>query len=295
MDVLSAPVSTLVGKTALVTGGYSGIGLATAQRLAALGARVAIVGRDHARCVAAAEPLGGVGFGADVRESAQVTASFEAAHAALGALDLVVLSAGIARGGKVGEVTDDVYREMVATNVDGIFYGVRTAARLMGDRGGAVVAIASLGGVVPIPTDPVYSLTKSAVVGFVRSLPRTSVRVCSVCPGMVDTPLLSAATRRYLKAVRYPFIPVEDVARLIVDVAVSDRHGETWVIQPGIPPWNEAAPDAPGPRVDTWRPRASVAPSQPPSASAAPSSPPSAGVAEAPSAGQGSSTTIVST
>ncbi len=271
---------TLHGKTALVTGGYSGIGLATAQRLTALGARVAIVGRDHGKCVAAAEALGGVGFGADVRDASQVATAFEAAHGALGALDVVVLSAGIARGGKVGEVTDEVYREMVATNVDGVFYGVRTAARLMGERGGAVVAIASLGGVVPIPTDPIYSLTKSAVVGFVRSVPRTSVRVCSVCPGMVDTPLLSAATRRYLKAVRYPFIPVEDVAQLIVDVALSDGHGETWVIQPGIAPWNEAAPDAPGPRVDTWRARSSVAPSQPP---------------PAPPADQGSSTTIVST
>ena len=127
--------------------------MATAQRLTALGARVAIVGRDHDKCVAAAEALGGVGFGADVRDASQVTTAFEAAHRALGALDVVVLSAGIARGGKVGEVTDEVYREMVATNVDGVFYGVRTAARLMGERGGAVVAIASFGGVVPTPTD----------------------------------------------------------------------------------------------------------------------------------------------
>lgn len=242
------------GSVVMVVGGASGIGLATARRLATGGARVAIADLDveRAREVAAELP-GALALHTDVGEPASLDAAFAAAGAALGPVDQVVLSAGISiSSGPLGAVSDDTYRKMMRVNVDGVVFGVRAALRALGLRGGSVVVLGSLGGILPIPTDPIYALTKHAVVGFVRSLPPGKVRVNLVCPGMVDTPLLDAKTRRYLQAVRYPFIPVEDVAALVAEVLRGNGHAGTWILQPGLPPWDEAAPAVAGPRIETW-------------------------------------------
>lgn len=245
-----------VPRHALVAGGASGIGLACAARLLTAGRRVVLVDVDRARLDAAVATLGAGASSvvADVGESAQVEAAFAEASARLGGLDEVVWSVGVSlTSGALADVGDEVYRRMIRVNVDGVVFGVRAAQRALGARGGAMVVIGSLGGLVPIATDPIYALTKHAVVGLVRSLPPGPLKVSVVCPGMVDTPLLDTKTRRYLQAVRYPFIPVDEVAAVVHDVLERAEHGRAWVLQPGLAPWVEAAPELAGPRLETWR------------------------------------------
>lgn len=241
---------------ALVVGGASGIGFACAQSLVGAGRRVVLLDLDAVRLEAAVAALGtsASGLVADVGESAELERALADAQARLGPLDEIVWSAGVSvTSGALAALSNEAYRKMMRVNVDGVVFGVRAAQQALGERGGAMVVLGSLGGLVPITTDPIYALTKHAVVGFVRSLPPGPLKVSVVCPGMVDTPLLDAKTRRYLQAVRYPFIPVGDVAALVLDVLERGDSGRAWVLQPGLPPWVEGAPELAGPRLETWR------------------------------------------
>ncbi|MFM8303821.1 MAG: SDR family oxidoreductase, partial [Actinomycetota bacterium] len=135
------------GRVALVTGGGSGIGRATATRLAAEGMRLCVVDidRDAARAVAA--EVGGEALTADVARSDQVDAVFAQCADRLGAVDLAFLNAGIAIGvADLTELTDDDYRRIMGPNVDGVVFGARAAVRQMRAQGtgGTIVATASL-------------------------------------------------------------------------------------------------------------------------------------------------------
>jgi NAD(P)-dependent dehydrogenase (short-subunit alcohol dehydrogenase family) len=140
------------------------------------------------------------------------------------------------------------YRRVVGTNVDGVVFGIRRLAPLM-RPGGAIVATASLAGLVPVPSDPVYSLTKHAVVGFVRStaLRYEHVRINAVCPGLVDTPM-TASVRSALEESGFPLIAPEDVAAAVWLAATDDRSGQAWIVQPGRAPERFHFPGVPGPR-----------------------------------------------
>ncbi len=160
----------LQDRVALVTGGASGIGRATVARFAAAGMRVCVVDLDAAGAAEVAEEHGGTSFRADVGESDAVDAAFAHCAAVLGGIDVAFLNAGIAIGvADLDALTDEVYRRIMRVNVDGVVFGMRAAVRAMREHGGAIVATASLAGLIPFPPDPVYDLTKHAVVGFVRS------------------------------------------------------------------------------------------------------------------------------
>ena len=169
---------------ALVTGGEGGIGRALRARL------------EHEGC--------------DV-ESLDLANGFDVASpeawARVGAVDVACLNAGVL----TGELSYESYRRAVEVNVDGIVLGVLRLREVM--DGGAIVATASLAGLTGMPSDPVYSLTKHAVVGFVRSVaPQLApIRLNAVCPGLTDTPMVDGQ-RAELEAAAFPLLAPDDVA-----------------------------------------------------------------------------------
>jgi NAD(P)-dependent dehydrogenase (short-subunit alcohol dehydrogenase family) len=227
-------------RTALITGGASGIGLAVARALAEDGARVVIADRDEAVGRAAAAGVGGVFVRTDVRQPDEVRAAVETAEAQGGHLDLVVLNAGITTGETPIDRLDlELYRTITAVNVDGVVFGIQAALpALRGGGGGAIVVTASLSGLTPYPQDPVYSMTKHAVVGLTRSLAgpleQDGITVNCVCPGFVSTGLIDAYRERFRQE-GLPLLTPEEVAGAVLAAAGSGRSGEAWVCQPGRP------------------------------------------------------------
>jgi NAD(P)-dependent dehydrogenase (short-subunit alcohol dehydrogenase family) len=170
----------------------------------------------------------------------------------VGPVDLAVLNAGVLTGeGDVAALSHEQYRRAVAVNVDGVVLGVRRLARVMSD-GGAIVATASLAGLVEVPEDPVYGLTKFAVVGFVRSaapqLAGRGIRLNALCPSWADTPLVPAELRDSIAQRGWRLLEPEDVAEGVMAAARSEGHGESWIVQVGREPLAFRYPGVPGPR-----------------------------------------------
>lgn len=217
-------------ETALVTGGASGIGAAIVAVLEADGVDVE-----------ALDLADGFDVG-DPHDWEGVTPR-----------DLVCLNAGVLTGeADVRLLGDEEYRRALRTNVDGVVFGVRQLAPLMA-RGSAFVVTASLAGLTPMPSDPVYTLTKHAVVGFVRAvapqLERRGIRINCVCPGIVDTPMLDKGGQRAtFEASGFPLLRPEEVAAAVLVAARSGETGQAWAVQPGREPLQFRFPGVPGPR-----------------------------------------------
>jgi NAD(P)-dependent dehydrogenase (short-subunit alcohol dehydrogenase family) len=151
-------------------------------------------------------------------------------------------------------LTDAQYRRILGVNVDGVVFGTRALARRM-QPGSAIVATASLAGLTGVAADPVYALTKHAVVGFVRSvapqLEAKRIKLNAVCPGFADTPMLDASGgREALEAAEFPLLSADDVAEAVWIAATSKETGAAWVVQSGREPMQFRFPRVPGPRVD---------------------------------------------
>ncbi len=243
----------LEGKIAVVTGGGSGIGLATATRLAAAGASVAVVDLRGESAERAAAEFGGLALQADVGRADEWPGIVAAVTSRFGGVDLAHLNAGVTTGeSDITAVTDEIYRRATGVNVDGVFFGIRELVPAMVARGGgSIVATASLAGLIGFSPDPVYCLTKHAVVGLVRSLePQLADRgitVNAVCPSIVDTPII-ADMRETLESSGFPLIDVGSVAGTVVDLLSGESTGQAMVIQAGREaiPFRFARP--PGPR-----------------------------------------------
>jgi NAD(P)-dependent dehydrogenase (short-subunit alcohol dehydrogenase family) len=199
---------TLMGRSdqysAVITGGTSGIGLATARALAAQGAHTYVAGRDHERGELAAKEISQAGGRAtfvrtDVSDDAQVAALAEAATAATGRIDLWFNNA--AYDGPIGplaEFDDATVRQLLDTNIKGVLSGLRHASAHM-PAGGVIVNNASFNGTrMPVPIAVVYGATKAAVASMTRSaaldLIDRHIRVYGIAPYIVDTPLLDRLT-----------------------------------------------------------------------------------------------------
>lgn len=225
-------------EVALLTGAASGIGLATARLLAERGARMVIADRDAAAGQHAADEVHGRFVLTDVMDPAAVRSAVEAAEGMFGRLDLVVLNAGVTTGESTIEALDlERYRSIVGVNVDGVVFGVRSALpALRRAGGGAIVATASLSGLTPYPDDPIYSMTKHAVVGLVRSLAKPlaadDVTINALCPGFVSTPLIDDYRAKF-EAAGLPLLSAEEVAAAVLAAADSGESGQAWVCQPG--------------------------------------------------------------
>ncbi|ORB30818.1 SDR family NAD(P)-dependent oxidoreductase [Mycolicibacterium parafortuitum] len=248
----------LAGRVALVTGGASGIGRATAVRLAAEGMRVCVVDIDGAAAEAVAGPLDGIGLRCDVADPDQVDATFASCVAGLGGLDLAFLNAGITIdwSGDIGALDLAQYRRSVGVNLDGVVFGARAAVRTMRALGTgtdrAILATASLAGLMPWHPDPVYSLGKHGVVGLMRSiapnLAAEGIAVHTICPGITETGVLGDR-RSLVERIGVPVMEPQAVADAVMAAlaAPPESTGTCWVAQHGKPAWAMEFAPVPGP------------------------------------------------
>jgi NAD(P)-dependent dehydrogenase (short-subunit alcohol dehydrogenase family) len=243
----------LAGSVAVVTGGGSGIGLASAMRLAEAGVSVAVVDLDGEAAERVASDCGGLGLQADVGRPDQWPGIVDTVTARFGGIDLAHLNAGVMTGeADITVLTDEVYRRIMSVNVDGVVYGARAVVPAISARGGgAIVATASLAGLIGFSPDPIYCLTKHAVVGLVRSLvPQLSGRkitINAVCPSIVDTPMVGDS-RGLLESSGFPLIDPAAVAQAVIDRLAGDETGEAMVIQAGREALAYRFARPPGPR-----------------------------------------------
>jgi NAD(P)-dependent dehydrogenase (short-subunit alcohol dehydrogenase family) len=186
----------LNGKTALITGGNSGIGLATARLFVQNGAKVAITGRDQATLDEAASSLGpnAIAFRADVMDQAANEAAIRSAAETFGDLDIVVASAGISGNTPIGGTTAEQFERIMAVNVTAVFLTVQAAAPYLRE-GASVILLGSVHAVLGMPGYAAYAASKGAVRAMSRvlaaELSTAGVRVNVVVPGATRTPIWS--------------------------------------------------------------------------------------------------------
>jgi NAD(P)-dependent dehydrogenase (short-subunit alcohol dehydrogenase family) len=186
----------LEGKVALVTGGTSGIGLATAKRFVQEGAFVFITGRRDRELHAAVKDVGAsvTGVQGDVSNLTDLDRLFTEIRDAKGQLDVLFANAGTARYAPLGEITEELYESIFNTNVKGLVFTVQKALPLLSD-GASIILNASIVGSKGLPSNSVYSATKAAVRSFARTwttdLKNRHIRVNAVSPGSINTPGLA--------------------------------------------------------------------------------------------------------
>src|ERR1700691_5841503 len=183
----------LEGKVALVTGGNSGIGLATAKRFVAEGAYVFITGRRPAELDAAEKVIGGnvTSVQGDVAKLADLDRLFAQIKREKGKLDIVFANAGVAELAPLGEITEENFDRIFGINVKGLLFTVQKALPLIPD-GGSIILNASIVASKGNAASSVYSATKAAVRSFARTwttdLKERRIRVNALSPGSIDTP-----------------------------------------------------------------------------------------------------------
>lgn len=260
-DQPAAPVDLVVlrDQVALVTGGASGIGRATAFALAEAGVEVVVADLDAAAGEEVAAAIGGHAIATDVSDLEANRAAVAFAQERCGRLDLAFLNAGISTGCGVGDDFDPTrYRRAMGVNLDGVVFGTHAVLPALrandGPVRGAIVATSSLAGLVGVPLEPIYSANKHAVVGFVRavgpSLASEGIRLNAICPGFAETAIVDPI-RDALSDMGVSLIPAETVAATVVQLlagAADEAGGACWFVQPGRAPAPFAFRGVPGPR-----------------------------------------------
>jgi NAD(P)-dependent dehydrogenase (short-subunit alcohol dehydrogenase family) len=228
----------LEGKIALITGGNSGIGLATAKQLVNEGAYVFITGRRDPELAAAVKEIGRnvTGVQGDVSNLGDLDRLFAQIKREKGKLDIVFANAGVAKYAPFGEITEELYNQIFGINVKGVLFTVQKALPLMPD-GASIILNASIVGSKGLSANSVYSATKAAVRSFARTwttdLKARRIRVNAVSPGTIDTPglsdlLASAETGQQRKKMISNAVPLgrlgtpDEIARAVVFLASDD-------------------------------------------------------------------------
>jgi NAD(P)-dependent dehydrogenase (short-subunit alcohol dehydrogenase family) len=227
------------GRTALVTGGASGIGAATAARLRAGGAEVAVFDR---------EPVEGyVSVTGDIASSADVNTAVAKAEAELGRIDVLVNSAGVpGESLRTVDVSDEEWQRVFAINADGAFYMCRAVLPGMTERGyGRIVLVASIAGKEGNPMAAAYSASKAAVIAMTKAIGKdvagSGVLVNCIAPAVIETPILADLSQDHVDYMveRIPLGRMgkaEEVADLIAFLASEDTSfstGATYDISGG--------------------------------------------------------------
>src|SRR5881397_3801294 len=186
----------LDGKIALVTGGSSGIGLATAQQFVNEGAYVFITGRREAELDAAKNEIGRnvTAIKNDVSKLSDLDQLFDQIKTEKGRLNVLFANAGIAKYGRLGEISEELFDSIFDINVKGVLFTVQKALPLISD-GASIILNASVVGSKGLSSNSVYSATKAAIRSFARTwttdLKERRIRVNAISPGPIDTPGLS--------------------------------------------------------------------------------------------------------
>lgn len=243
----------LTAKTALITGGGSGIGKAIATQLAKSGARVAIASRNLARVKSAAEELTSLGLEAlalqmDVRKKAAVEAAVKAIASQWGGIHILVNNAGISGLSTINDPDDSRWYDTVDTNLNGLYLVTKAVLRHMPDHaGGRVINISSVLGKFGVPGYTAYCTTKHGMIGFTRALAlevvSRGITVNAICPGWVDTEMaelgiketaaLQGMTPEQFKAQAIAAVPIkrflqaDEVAELVCYIASDAAAGIT--------------------------------------------------------------------
>ena len=236
------------GKTVIVTGGASGIGLATARRFVAEQANVVIADRDSAQAEAAAQQLRTDGIGGvmvsvcDVSMEAHVKATVDASMAQFGRLDVVVNNAGLMTFHPLGALTHDDWRRVLDVDLLGAFYFIKYGFAVM-KAGSAVVNVASIHAIQTSPLDAPYAAAKAALLSLTRSAAIEGkghgIRVNAILPGAIDTPMLwnNPNVKSGVEQVDPSFVgKPQDIAAAIAFLASDDAafvQGTTLVVDGG--------------------------------------------------------------
>ena len=184
----------LEGKVAIVSGGGSGIGAATARRFALEGASVVVTGRRTEPIEAVAAEVRGIAVAGDTSDPAHVAEAVDAAVRTFGGLDVVVANAGLGFGGTAGDIDDERWRATIDVNLTGPLVLVRAAIPALLDRGGgSIVLVSSVSGFVSSADSVAYDTSKAGLLGFTRSVAvdygPMGIRANALCPGWVVTPM----------------------------------------------------------------------------------------------------------
>lgn len=195
----------LQGKTAVITGGASGIGAATAQLFAKEGAKLVLVDLNEEKGQAFASELPDALFvKADITDEAQVQNVYAQATEKYGQIDIVFNNAGIGKVTPTHELSYDEWRKTVNVDLDGVFLVAREAIRAFQKNGGGVIVnTASMYGWVGSPGSAAYNAAKGGVINLTRSLgleyADQNIRVNALCPGFIDTPIIPEESKDVLK------------------------------------------------------------------------------------------------
>ena len=184
----------LDGKVALITGGGSGIGAATARLFADEGARVVVTGRRPEPLLTVAADTGGLAVAGDTGDPAHVEEAVAEAISRFGGVDVLVTSAGIAPGGAVGDMDDDDWRTTLNTNLNGPMMMARAVLPVMLARGGgSIVVVSSTAGLAAAPSSAAYDVSKAGLIALIRALAvdygSGGIRANALVPGWVQTPM----------------------------------------------------------------------------------------------------------
>jgi NAD(P)-dependent dehydrogenase (short-subunit alcohol dehydrogenase family) len=249
----------LSGKTALITGGNSGIGLGFAEGVAKHGANVCIWGTSAEKNASAVELLQAHGtqvhaIQCDVSDEARVERAFAETLEVFGRVDTCFANAGISGGGPFAELTHEQWQRVMRVNLDGLFFTLRCAAKHMkeraerGDKGGRLIGTSSLGAVMGMPRGEAYAGSKGAVISIMQGLAvefaRYGVTANSVLPGHIATAMTARnyANEKFAKAV-LPRIPLrrwgdksdfEGIAVYLMSDASAYHTGDSFLIDGGF-------------------------------------------------------------
>lgn len=197
----------LEGKVAVITGGGTGIGAATARRFAEEGAKVVVTGRRPEPLEAVAREVDGLAVPGDVTDPDHAPGAVAAATEAFGGLDILVANAGLGFGGAVANVDDERWSRTLDVNVTGAFRFVRAAIPALLERdGGSIVLVSSVSGLVSSTESAAYVTSKAAMLGLARSIavdygPK-GIRANALCPGWVATPMGDRAMKDLIERER---------------------------------------------------------------------------------------------
>lgn len=190
------------GSHALITGGGTGIGAATAEHLGAAGAKLSLLGRRMEPLQAVAQGCGqGTAIRCDVTDLSAIEAAFEEARAANGPIDLLIVNAGVADSTPFHKTTRESWDRIIGTNLTAAFDCARLAiSDLLKSDNGRLVFVASVASLRGVPYAAHYAASKHGLLGLMRSLAaeyaKTNLTVNAVCPGYVDTPMTDQSVAR---------------------------------------------------------------------------------------------------